>query len=76
MARAFGLHAERVDKVDDLQGAITRAMQAVKAGGPALLDVRVTPEAVSSDARSGLALVPDLQALTAWDEAERRWRAS
>jgi acetolactate synthase-1/2/3 large subunit len=41
---------------------------------PALLDVVVTPEAASSDAKSGLAWVPDLQALGAWDEAEHRWR--
>jgi acetolactate synthase-1/2/3 large subunit len=41
---------------------------------PALLDVLVTPEAASSDAKSGLAWVPDLQALAAWDDAERRWR--
>ena len=41
-----------------------------------LLDVLVTPEAVSSDAKSGLAWVPDLQALSAWDEAERNWRQS
>jgi acetolactate synthase-1/2/3 large subunit len=34
----------------------------------------VTPEAVSSDAKSGLAWVPDLQPLAAWDQAERRWR--
>ena len=41
---------------------------------PALLDVLVTPEAVSSDAKSGLAWVPDLQPLGAWDDAERKWR--
>jgi acetolactate synthase-1/2/3 large subunit len=39
-----------------------------------LLDVLVTPEAVSSDAKSGLAWVPDLQALGTWDEAEQQWR--
>jgi acetolactate synthase-1/2/3 large subunit len=39
-----------------------------------LLDVVVTPEAVSADAKSGLAWVPDLQPLTAWDDAERAWR--
>ena len=74
MARGFGLHAERVERSDDLPGAIQRAMAAVAAGGPALLDVLVTPEAASSDAKSGLAWVPDLQALGAWDEAERNWR--
>jgi acetolactate synthase I/II/III large subunit len=75
MARAFGLHAERVEKVEQLQGAIARAMAALE-HGPALLDVLVTPEAVSSDAKSGLAWVPDLQALAAWDTAEQEWRKS
>ena len=71
MARAFGLHAERVERAEDLPAAIQRAL----AHRPALLDVLVTPEAASSDAKSGLAWVPDLQALGAWDEAERRWRS-
>ncbi len=70
MARAFGLHAQRVERAEDLPAAIERAM----ANRPALLDVLVTPEAASSDAKSGLAWVPDLQALGAWDDAERRWR--
>ncbi|MBC7483543.1 MAG: thiamine pyrophosphate-binding protein, partial [Rhizobacter sp.] len=74
MARAFGLHAERVERAEDLRGAIQRALAVVRAGRPALLDVLVTPEAVSSDAKSGLAWVPDLQALGAWDDAERKWR--
>ena len=72
MARAFGLHAERVERAEDLPAAIERAL----ANRPALLDVLVTPEAASSDAKSGLAWVPDLQALEAWDEAERAWRRS
>jgi len=72
MARAFGLHGERVEREADLPAAIDRAL----ANRPALLDVLVTPEAVSSDAKSGLAWVPDLQALSAWDDAERRWRES
>lgn len=70
MARAFGMYAERVTRADDLAAAIDRAL----ANRPALLDVVVSPAAVSSDARSGLARVPDLQALDAWDDAERRWR--
>lgn len=70
MARAFGMHAERVTKPEDLPAAITRAL----ANRPALLDVLVTPEAASSDAKSGLAWVPDLQPLAVWDDAERRWR--
>ncbi|MFZ9322671.1 MAG: thiamine pyrophosphate-binding protein [Hylemonella sp.] len=72
MARAFGMHAERVERPEDLPGAIARAL----AHRPALLDVVVTPQASSSDAKSGLAWVPDLQALAAWDDAERSWRAA
>jgi len=71
MARAFGLHGERVERADELPGAIQRAL----ANRPALLDVIVTPEAVSSDAKSGLAWVPDLQAIAAWEEAEVKWRS-
>jgi acetolactate synthase-1/2/3 large subunit len=71
MARAFGLHGERVEYAEDLPAAIARAL----ANRPALLDVIVTPEAASSDGKSGLAWVPDLQAIAAWEEAETRWRA-
>jgi acetolactate synthase-1/2/3 large subunit len=74
MARAFGAHGERVERAEDLPAALQRARAALAQGRPALLDVLVTPEAVSSDARSGLAWVPDLQPLAAWDEAERTWR--
>ena len=74
MARAFGAHGERVERAEDLPGAIARAKAALAEGRPALLDVLVTPEAASSDAKSGLAWVPDLQPLAAWDDAERMWR--
>lgn len=70
MARAFGMHGERVTSAEELPAAIQRAL----ANRPALLDVLVTPEAASSDAKSGLAWVPDLQALGAWDSAEKNWR--
>jgi acetolactate synthase-1/2/3 large subunit len=70
MARAFGMHGERVTSADELPAAIQRAL----ANRPALLDVLVTPEAASSDAKSGLAWVPDLQAWGAWDHAEKNWR--
>lgn len=72
MACAFGMHAERVEDPADLPAAIRRAL----ANRPALLDVVVTPEAVSSDSKSGLAWVPDLQPLAAWDDAERKWRTT
>jgi acetolactate synthase-1/2/3 large subunit len=70
MARGLGLYAERVERAHDLPAAIGRAMQR----RPALLDVVVSPDAVSSDAKSGLAWVPDLQAIAAWDDAERALR--
>jgi acetolactate synthase-1/2/3 large subunit len=70
MARAFGLHGERVERAEELPAAIRRAL----ANRPALLDVVVTPEAISSDAKSGLAWVPDMQAISAWEEAESKWR--
>ena len=74
MARAFGAHGERVERPEDLEAAIARALEALSSGRPALLDVLVTPQAASSDAKSGLAWVPDLQALGAWDQAEYAWR--
>lgn len=71
MARAFGLHAERVTDPEQLRPALEKAL----AHAPALLDVVVTQHAPSSDAGKGLGWVPDYQALTAWDEAERLRRS-
>ena len=71
MARAFGLHGERVEKPEDLKGAIERAL----ANAPALVDVVTSQTVVSSDSQKGLGFVPDYQALTAWDDAERKRRA-
>lgn len=70
MAKAFGLHAERVTDPARLRPALAQAFE----HAPALLDVVVTQDALSSDAGKGLGWVPDYQALTAWDEAERRRR--
>ena len=46
-----GLHGERVEDAADLPAAVERALVNL----PVLLDVVVTPEAVSSDEKSGLA---------------------
>lgn len=70
MARAFGLHGERVEDPADLVPALRRAL----AQAPALVDVVLTQHALSSDAGKGLGYVHRYQALTAWDEAERRRR--
>jgi acyl-CoA synthetase (AMP-forming)/AMP-acid ligase II len=64
--------ASSVERAEDLPGAVERAL----ANRPALLDVVVSTEARSSDGKTGLAWVPDLQPLAAWDEAERTWRES
>ena len=70
MGRAFDLHAERVTDPARLVPALGEAF----ANAPALLDVVVTQHALSSDAGKGLGWVPDHQALTAWDDAEKARR--
>jgi acetolactate synthase-1/2/3 large subunit len=70
MARALGAHGERVEKAEDLAPALRRALD----NAPAVIDVITSQSVVSSDAKKGLGFVPDYQALTAWDDAERRRR--
>jgi acetolactate synthase-1/2/3 large subunit len=70
MARAFGAHGERVEDPAALEQALRHALN----NAPALLDVIVSQQAVSSDAKKGLGFVPDYQPLTAWDDAEQRRR--
>jgi len=70
MARALGAHGERVEKPGELKAALQRAL----AAAPAVVDVLTSQDAVSSDAQKGLGFVPDYQALTAWDDAERKRR--
>lgn len=70
MARALGAHGERVEDPADIVPAIRRAL----ANAPAVVDIVTSREAVSSDAMKGLGFVPDYQALTAWDDAERKRR--
>jgi len=67
MARALGLHAERVEDPADLTDAYRRAFD----HAPALVDVVVTRDASSPDALSGLPVIPDLQPLGSWDRAEK-----
>jgi acetolactate synthase-1/2/3 large subunit len=70
MARALGAQGERVEKPEDLPGAIERAL----AAAPALVDVVTSQTVVSSDATKGLGFVPEFQPLTAWDDLERKRR--
>lgn len=66
MAQAFGAYGEQVSDPEDLPEALRRALD----NAPAVLDVLVTRDAVSSDAKKGLGFVPDYQALTPWNDAE------
>ncbi|MBV9288885.1 MAG: thiamine pyrophosphate-binding protein [Hyphomicrobiales bacterium] len=70
LACALGAAGERVERAEELAGALRRALD----NAPALIDVVTSQAVVSSDAQKGLGFVPDFQALTAWDEAERRRR--
>ena len=70
MARALGAHGERVENPADLVPALRRGL----ANAPAVIDVVTSQGVVSSDAQKGLGFVPDYQALTAWDDAERKRR--
>lgn len=70
MARALGAHGERVENAADLVAAIRRGLSSA----PAVIDVVTSQAVVSSDAQKGLGFVPDYQALSAWDEAERARR--
>jgi len=70
MARALGAHGERVENSTDLAAAIRRGIE----NAPAVIDVVTSQGVASSDAQKGLGFVPDYQALTAWDDAERKRR--
>lgn len=70
LAEGLGAHAERVEDLADLPGALSRA----RAHAPAVVDVLVSRAPTSPDFDSGLAKVPSLQALARWDEAERALR--
>ena len=69
LGEALGAHAEHVEHAADLDGALERAFEKA----PAVVDVTVSRDPVSGDFTSGLAGVPDRQALTAWDDAERAY---
>src|SRR5690606_39155264 len=73
MARAFGMKAWRVASHQEIGPALDEAFATLEAGEPVLIDAVTSPLAASSDSKSGLACVPDYQALDAWDTAEQVW---
>ena len=54
LASSFGMFSIQVKNENELEGSVVSAINKL----PALLDVTVTPEAISPDAKSGLAWVP------------------
>ena len=71
MARSLGAHGVRVTDPAKLPDALREAFSKA----PAVLDVLVTRDAVSSDGKSGMAWVPDTQPLENWDLKEKELRA-
>ena len=67
LAQSLGVRGERIENPEELPGALDSAFN----NPPALLDVVVTRDAISPDSKSGLAVVPDTQALTVWDDLEK-----
>jgi len=70
LACSLGVRGERVTDPETLPDVLRKAF----AEAPSLLDVRVTRDAPSPDFLSGIAGVPDLQALTRWHEMEAEMR--
>lgn len=67
LAEALGAYGEHVEDIETLPDALSRALE----HAPSVIDVRVSVAVRSPDQANGLAIVPDLHALKAWDEAER-----
>lgn len=66
LAKGLGAYGERVESIDELQGALERGF----ANAPALIDVKVTRDTLSPDFSSGLAEIPDYQPLRTWNDVE------
>lgn len=66
LAQSLGAHGEHVETIEELPGALERAIE----NGPSVVDVAVTRDAISPDFKSGLAELPEYQALRTWNDAE------
>lgn len=47
MAHAYRCYGERVEKPDDIRGALERALKANESGKPAILDIIIDPDDVA-----------------------------
>lgn len=71
VAEGLGATGMSVSGIDDLDETIASA---IETAGPVVVDVPVDEEAVSPDARNGLARVPTYQPLDYWEQQEREFR--
>ncbi len=72
LAESLGAFGLRVEDPDDLKAAIKKAIKRT----PSVIDVVTSATVMSSDAKKGLGLVPDYQALETWDNMEKEFRKS
>lgn len=73
IAEGMGIRAEAVTSAENLVPAIKRALE----DPPALVEIIISGEPRSPDFRSGLADLPDYQAIKPWNDKEVEiWKAS
>ena len=70
MAEGLGAFGIRVEKPGELKQSIEKALK----NTPSVVDVITSSTAMSSDAIKGLGLVPKYQALSVWDDLEKKYR--
>ncbi|MBF95733.1 MAG: Acetolactate synthase large subunit IlvG [Alphaproteobacteria bacterium MarineAlpha9_Bin4] len=70
MAQGLGAFGIRVEKPEDLEHSIHKALK----NTPSVVDVITSSTMISSDAIKGLGLVPKYQALDIWDDLEKKFR--
>ncbi|MHB9287094.1 thiamine pyrophosphate-binding protein [Halobacteriales archaeon Cl-PHB] len=71
VAEGLGATGMSVSGIDDLDETVAAA---IETDGPVVVDVPVDDDAVSPDARNGLARVPTFQPLDYWEQKEREFR--
>ncbi len=70
LAKSLGAYGVRVENAKSLKKAIKHALK----NTPSVVDVITSSTVMSSDAKKGLGLVPDFQALEVWNELEELYR--
>ena len=70
LAEGLGCKSYRIERPDEFKNKLKEALE----NTPSVIDVTTSSLALSSDAKKGLGLVPDYQALEDWDELEKTYR--